>query len=335
MNVSMKKSELIIDCLKDIPRIEMSLLPTPLHRLNNLSARLAVDLYCKRDDLTAFAFGGNKTRKLDYLIMDAIARGCDCLITFGAVQSNWCRMTSIAGRVNGLDVFLILSGDVPEKATANLLLDRMAGADITFIDSNNRDDIIREADRKLLELKEKGRNPYYMPVGGSVAMGSLGYIGAFAEIMDYSEKHGVDFRDIIVASGSAGTQAGLVAGQAISGWPGRITGMAVSRSAREQAQYVAEIVKDSLVMVAYDYEEKHIASLVHVDDSYLGDGYRIITGACREAIEDFACYEGIFLDEVYTGKAAAGMIDYAGKGAFSDNAPVLFIHTGGNIQLFE
>jgi len=330
-----KKSKLINKYLQNIPKLDMSLLPTPVHRLNNLSARLAADLYCKRDDLTAFAFGGNKIRKLDYLVMDAIATGYDSLITFGAVQSNWCRMTSTAGTVNGVDVFLILSGVKPEKDTANLLLDKLAGADITFIESLERDDIIREVDRKILELKNAGRKPYYMPVGGSVARGSLGYIRAMGEILEYSESSEVDFKDIIVASGSAGTQAGLVAGQVISGWEGRITGMAVSRDRHEQEQNVFDITKDSLELVEYNYDEDHVRSLVYVDDSYLGEGYRMITTGCRQAIEDFVKYEGIFLDEVYTGKAAAGLIDYAERKKFSNEGSVLFIHTGGNVQLFE
>ncbi|MBN1387316.1 MAG: D-cysteine desulfhydrase family protein [Bacteroidales bacterium] len=331
----MKKSELINKYLKDIPKLDMSLLPTQVHRLNNLSAKYEIDLYCKRDDLTAFAFGGNKVRKLDYLIMDALATGYDSLITFGAVQSNWCRMTSAAGKVNGLDVFLVLSGGKPEKDTANLLLDKLAGADIEFIDSLERDDIIREVDRKIMELKDAGRKPYYMPVGGSVARGSLGYILAMAEILEYSENNEVVFRDIIVASGSAGTQAGLVAGQVIGGWQGRITGMAVSRNSDEQEQNVFDITKDTLDLVGYDYNEDLVRSLVKVDDNYLGEGYRMITAKCSQAIEDFVQYEGIFLDEVYTGKAAAGLTDYAERKKFSDEGSVLFIHTGGNVQLFE
>lgn len=331
----MKESELLHAMLRDIPRLEMSLLPTPLHRLNNLSAKLAADLYCKRDDLTAFAFGGNKTRKLDYLVMDALARGYDSLITFGAVQSNWCRMTATAGRVNGLDVFLLLSGKEQGKETANLLLDRLAGADISFTASEDRDDIIREINGMILDLEHRGRKPYYMPVGGSVARGSLGYIGALAEILEYSENNGVDFNEIILASGSAGTQAGLVAGQTVSGWKGRITGMAVSRSSDEQEQKVFEIAKDTLDLIGYDYDEEKVRSMVHVDDNYLGEGYRKITPACSGAIKDFVSYEGIFLDEVYSGKAAAGLIDYAGRGELQGDGAVLFIHTGGNVQLFE
>ena len=313
----------------------MSLLPTPTHRLNNMSARLKIDLYCKRDDLTAFAFGGNKVRKLDYLIMDAISTGCDCLITFGAVQSNWCRMTSVAGKVNGLDVFLVLAGGKPEKDTANLLLDKLAGADISYIESLEKDDIVREVDRKIQELKDAGRKPYFMPVGGSVARGSLGYIQAMAEILEYSEKNEVEFGDIIVASGSAGTQAGLVAGQVISGWQGRVTGMAVSRGSDEQEQNVFNITRDTLEMVGHNYNEDRLRALVKVDDNYLGEGYRMITPECSQAIEDFVRYEGIYLDEVYTGKAAAGLIDYAEKNTFSSGSTVLFIHTGGNVQLFE
>jgi len=330
-----KKSELINKCIKDIPVLAMSLLPTPVQRLNNMGARLGTDLYCKRDDLTAFAFGGNKTRKLDYLLSDAIASGYDSLISFGALQSNWCRMTSTAGRVNGLDVFLVLAGTEPDKYTANLMLDKMAGANITFIDSTDREDILEEVNRKTLKLKELGRRPYYMPVGGSVARGSLGYIRAMAEILEYSEASGNDFADIILASGSAGTQAGLIAGQLISGWGGRITGMAVSRDKAAQQQRVFQIAKDSLDLIDYGYDEESVRSLIHIDDDYLGGGYRMITPDCRSAIDDFAHYEGIFLDGVYTGKAAAGLIDYAGRGLFPEGRKVLFIHTGGNIQLFE
>lgn len=331
----MRKSELIIDHIKDIPGLEMSLLPTPVHRLNNLSDRLKADIYCKRDDLTAFAFGGNKTRKLDYLVKDALVNGYDSLITFGAVQSNWCRITSIAGKVNGLDVFLVLEGIKPEKDTANLLLDKLAGADISFINSLERDDIIRQVEIKKQELEKAGRKPYYMPVGGSVAIGSVGYIRAMAEILEFSENSDVYFKNIIVASGSAGTQAGLVAGQVISGWKGSITGMAVSRARYEQEQNVFEITKDSLDLLGYSYDEDHVGYLVKVDDNYLGEGYRMITAECQQAIKDFARYEGIFLDEVYTGKTAAGLIDYAEKGLFKEQDPVLFIHTGGNVQLFE
>lgn len=321
--------------LKDIPKLEMSLLPTPVHRLNNLSGRFAIDLYCKRDDLTAFAFGGNKTRKLDYLISDAINSGYDSIVTFGAIQSNWCRMTSTAGAVSGLDVHLILSGEKPPKATANLLLDTLAGADITYVNSTDRNDLIKEADKKINELKKQGRKPYYMPVGGSVARGSLGYVKAMDEILEFSERHSVKFSDIVLASGSSGTQAGLIAGQLISGWEGKITGMGVSRSRDEQSAKVFDVARDTLDLVGHKYSEDHLRSLVHVDDNYLGKGYRELTDSCSEAIKEFARYEGIFLDEVYTGKAAAGLIDYARRGVFSEGNSVLFIHTGGNIQLFE
>jgi len=330
----LNKSELLLSQISDFPSLEISLLPTPVHKLNMLSDLLGADLFCKRDDLTAFAFGGNKTRKLDYLVRDAIDKDYDCLITFGAVQSNWCRMTSMAGRVHGLDVFLVLAGERPEKETANLLIDRLAGADISFIESLDRNDIIAETQKQKLVLEKNGRKPYFMPVGGSVAIGSLGYIKAMAEILEFSERYNMPFSHIILASGSAGTQAGLVAGQLISGWEGTITGIGVSRAKGEQEQKVFEIARDCLELTGYEYNEESLRSRIRVDDSYLGDGYRIITPECKRAIEEFARYEGILLDEVYTGKAAAGLIDYAKKGLF-EGEKVLFIHTGGNIQLFE
>ena len=331
----MKKSKKLISAIKHIPRLNFSILPTPLHKLENLSNKWNRNIYCKRDDMTGFAFGGNKTRKLDYLVKDALTKGYDSIVTFGSNQSNWCRMTCTAGSACNMKVHLVLAGSKPGKPTANLKLDLLTGAKIIHIDTEE-EHVLEEASLEQVEnLKKNGFNPYYMAVGGSNALGALGYVNALCEILEYSEKTGVCFSKIIVATGSSGTQAGLIAGQMISGWEGSITGMSVSRKSEKQKEKVFKVVKDTFEFLNMPFDAGKAEKLINIDDNYLGGGYRINTKECEEAIELFASKEGIFLDEVYTGKAAAGLIDYLNKGKINKSENVLFLYTGGNIQLFE
>ncbi|HUS86455.1 MAG TPA: D-cysteine desulfhydrase family protein [Bacteroidales bacterium] len=331
----MDRSVKLYSVLKSFEKLNLSLTPTPLNKLETISRQLCSNIYCKRDDLTGFAFGGNKTRKLDYLIKDAIMAGADSIVTFGSNQSNWCRMTASAGAVNGLEVYLILAGRTPEKPTANLLLDHLSGAFITHIDTEDEVVLINSAMRKAAEITKAGKKPYYIAVGGSNAIGSLGYIRAFAEILEHSEKTGIEFSKIIVASGSAGTQAGMVAGKVMSGWDGSVIGMAVSRNSNEQEENVCKIAVETLELTGVNYSISELKDAVIVDDNYLGEGYRRNTDECLEAIEMFARMEGIFLDEVYTGKAAAGLVGYARSGKIKADENILFVHTGGSVQLFE
>ncbi len=318
-----------------VPRFRMSVLSTPIQRMEQLSKDFGINLYCKRDDLTGFAFGGNKIRKLDYLIPDAIKKGSDSIVTWGANQSNWCRMTSVAGSVNNLDVHLVLKGAEPDKPTANLLLDRLAGAYITHVDTEDDTEIEQACHDKCKELQGLGKNPYYISVGGSNDIGTIGYARAFCEVLEFTQESGTRFLKIIVASGSAGTQAGLVVGQLLSGWIGDIIGMTVSRSSGEQEEKVFCLVMETLALLKITVNKSRISKAIKSDDSYLGEGYRENTPECEEAIRIFTRREGLFLDEVYTGKAAAGLIDYARKGLFGTDENILFFHTGGNVQLFE
>lgn len=331
----MEASNILHAVTESIPCYKFSILPTPLHRLDNLSSTLGINLYCKRDDLTGFGFGGNKTRKLDYIIHDAFKRGADSIVTFGSIQSNWCRMASAAAKSRGMEAYLILAGSVPAKLTANLILDNLVGASIEYVDTED-EKVLTEACKSRMEaLKLKGKNPYFTPVGGSNPIGCTGYIRAMKEIVEYEEKAGIRFSRVFVASGSAGTQAGLVAGKIISGWEGEIVGFAVSRDKEKHSEKVRLLTGETLLFHKKEADSDRINSAVKVDDSYLGEGYRINTAECEEAIKLFAATEGIFLDEVYTGKAAAGVIDYARNGVFSMDENILFIHSGGNIQLFE
>ena len=317
--------------LSRFPRLNNSLLPTPVHRLDYLSDEFGVNVYCKRDDLTGFGFGGNKTRKLDFLLPDALGRGCDTLIAVGANQSNFCRVAASYGVACGMEVHLVLGGKQPDHPTGNLRLDHLLAVACHHIDSSNWDDWTSEAEKLEDELASQDRKVYRMPVGGSTPRGALGYVDAFAEIMADQARLGVEFDAIIHASSSAGTQAGLVVGQAASGWRGRIIGVSVAKPRALLEKEVLDLSQKTAAQIGISVEPSSIV----VDDGYIGEGYAARTPGCREAVALFSQRLGIFLDFVYTGKAAAGLIDHLRKGRFDKGANVLFIHTGGNIQLFE
>jgi D-cysteine desulfhydrase family pyridoxal phosphate-dependent enzyme len=314
-----------------MPRIRFSTLPTPLQRLPRISQRLGIDLWCKRDDLTGFAFGGNKNRKLEFLIAAAKAEQCDTLLALGANQSNFCRMAAAAGMANGFETHLLLGGKKPLKATGNLLLDELFGAEIHHIDSADWDVWEREGKELLQRLQQMGRKVYWLPVGGSTPVGAIGYVQAFLEIMNDARQLGLEFASIIHASSSGGTQAGLLVGKELSMWPGRIIGMGVAKNGTLLTQQVAQLAQSTAEQVGITFSGNGVI----VEDRYVGAGYAARTKECDAAIELFAREEGILLDRVYTGKVAAGIIDYASKGMIPKDSPVLFLHTGGNIELFE
>ncbi len=310
-------------------RLNLAREPTPIHRLPELSKLLGASIYCMRDDLTGFGFGGNKIRKLEYLLHEARKLGSDTLVTCGSNQSNWCCMTAVAGAVLGMDVRLVLGGPKPLRDTGNIRLGRIVGARITHIDTTDGE-VLEDACQELTrELQSQGLRPFRMIMGGSTGLGALGYAEAFGEIVHFERTAGLAFSKVIHATGSAGTQAGLIAGAMLHEWPGDIIGMAVSRSAAEQRQKVSGVLQQMMVDRLIETHR------IIVDDAFVGDGYRQITRACLDAIETFASREGIFLDEVYTGKAAAGLIEYARSGRFVHGENILFLHTGGAAQLFE
>ena len=317
--------------LKPFPRLHNSLLPTPVHRLDYLSDEYGVNVYCKRDDLTGFGFGGNKTRKLDFLLPDALNLGCDTLIAIGANQSNFCRAAATYGVASGLEVHLVLGGKEPENPTGNLRLDHLLGVACHHIDSTDWDSWAHEAEKLEKQLTSQGKKVYHMPVGGSTSLGALGYVDAFSEIMADQSQLGVKFDAVIHASSSAGTQAGLVVGRAVSDWRGSIIGVSVAKPQAIQEKDVLDLAQATAAKINARADESSII----VEDGYVGEGYAIRTPGCEKAVALFAQRLGIFLDYVYTGKAAAALIDYLRKGRFDNGANVLFIHTGGNIELFE
>jgi D-cysteine desulfhydrase family pyridoxal phosphate-dependent enzyme len=310
-----------------IPRARLAHLPTPIEGLSRLSAVLdGPRILVKRDDLTGLAFGGNKTRKLEFLIGEAQSQGARTLISGGALQSNHCRQTAAAAAKFGMKCILVLNGEMPEHPSANLLLDRLFGAEIVVIaDRNLRDEVLRE---KYDEAAAKGDKPYLVPYGGSSPTGALGCVFAIEELVG----QGVEVDWIVFGSSSGGTHAGFVLGQRVFGLTSRIIGISVDESEEWLKINVSALASEAAGKLGEKVTVSPNDVLANAD--YCEAGYGVLTDAEREAIELFATIEGLLLDPVYTGRAAAGMIDLIRKGFFQKDETVLFWHTGGQTALF-
>lgn len=310
-----------------MPRIRFAHLPTPVEPMPRLSARLGgPQLWVKRDDQTGLAFGGNKTRKLEFLLAQALANGAKTLVTVGGVQSNHCRQTAaLAARFN-MDCILVLNGTPGQTLSGNLLLDDLFGAEIIWTDREQRERILQETFKNAWAA---GRRPYLVPLGASTPLGALGYAAAFEELMDQNV---VNPDWIVVASSSGGTQAGLVLGAVQANWHGKILGISIDQSVADLQRIVSTLASDAASLVG----EKRILRPddVMVNADYLGGGYAVLGDAEVEAIRLFAKLEGLLLDPVYTSRAAAGMIDLIRKGLINPKETVLFWHTGGTPALF-
>ncbi len=309
-----------------IPRIHFAHLPTPIESMPRLEKALnGPGLFIKRDDLTGLAFGGNKTRKLEFLVAEAQAGDADTLITAGALQSNHCRQTAAAAAKFGFDCILVLVGEPPAQVSANFLMDQLFGARIIWTKKNLRDAILRETFEKVAS---QGHKPYLVPYGGSNSTGALGYVFAMEEFVGQGLK--ADW--IVFASSSGGTQAGLVLGAHLFGYPGNLLGISVDEPQGVLQERVAKLASETSGRLGPPIE--FTAAEVLVNSNYALPGYGILTGAERTAIQLFAKYEGLLLDPVYTGRAAAGLIDLIHKGFFKKDETILFWHTGGQPALF-
>jgi D-cysteine desulfhydrase family pyridoxal phosphate-dependent enzyme len=311
----------------DIPRLRFAHLPTPIEALPRLSGVLGgPHLLVKRDDQTGLTFGGNKTRKLEFLLAEAREQGAKTLITAGAIQSNHCRQTAAAAARFGFNCILVLTGDKPQRASGNLLLDQLFGAQIVYVaDRKDRDRTLQETfDRTA----EEGKKPYLIPYGGSNATGALGYAFAMEELLDQN----VSADWIVFATSSGGTNAGLLVGQRVFGFSGRILGISVDESEEWLKDEVSKLASATSEKVGERIEFTPGDVLVNAD--YCDAGYGVVTEREREAIRLFTRYEGLLLDPVYTGRAAAGMIDLIREGFFKKAETVLFLHTGGQLALF-
>jgi 1-aminocyclopropane-1-carboxylate deaminase/D-cysteine desulfhydrase-like pyridoxal-dependent ACC family enzyme len=310
-----------VPCPSPLP---LAACPTPLQPLDRLGAHLGFApgaLKVKRDDLTGLAGGGNKARKLSYLVADALAQGCDTLVTAGAAQSNHVRLTAAAGRVAGLDVVAVLGGDRPERDEGNLVLVRLFGVDPVWVgayDAYHLEEVLAET---AVRLRAEGRRPYEIPLGGASPMGTMGYVVAADELA--VEAPGAV---VYTATATGGTQAGLVVG---FGHHGRVRGVDVGA-----VPDVAPRIDRLVAAVGTLAHRAPPDGQLQLDHSQVGGGYATGTDAAREAIELAARFEGLVLDPVYSARGLAGLIADRRQGRLDGDHPVVFLHTGGLPSVF-
>jgi D-cysteine desulfhydrase family pyridoxal phosphate-dependent enzyme len=310
----------------DLPRVNIAHLPTPLEQLPRLSEHLGgPELWIKRDDQTGLALGGNKTRKLEYLVADARLNDARTLITAGAAQSNHCRQTAAAAARFGFDCILVLAGSSPEEYSGNLFLDHILGAEIVWMHGKPREGVLQETYDDALR---DGRQPYLIPYGGSNTLGATAYAQAVLELAE--QNLNPDW--IIVPSSSGGTQAGMVLGAQIAGLNSKILGISIDETAHDLRLRVSGLATETGSQLGINIKF-HPDDILVIDD-YLGGGYGVISQLERGAISLFAHNEGILLDPVYTGRAAGGMMDMIRSGYFQPGSKILFWHTGGAPALF-
>ena len=311
-------------------KFNLSTFTTPVQKLERLTRELdGPAIYCKRDDLLDLAFGGNKIRKLEYLVADALAKECDLLITAGAGQSNHCRLTAAAAIRAGMECHLVMNGTPPENVNGNLLLDKYLNTTLHWTSREKRNEMMQTVAK---ECKSEGYSPYVIPVGGSNAIGAYGYLTAMQELLQQLEHH-IDV--IVVASSSGGTHAGLLAGARLFGFKGRILGIRIDKDNKPEDTYPQELC--DLAMQTARLAGKKIEfkpEEIELENNFLGEGYGLVGDLERQSIELFARTEAIFLDPVYTGRAAGAMLDLIEQQVFSRKQRVLFWHTGGSPALF-
>ena len=324
------------------PRLQLATLPTPLYDASRFREALGGPSHCpriliKRDDLTALGLGGNKARKLEYLVADAKVQGATTLITTGAVQSNHARMTAAAACVAGMRCVLVLTTTSnPPAVAGNLLLDKLYGADVRLVPSidpmfavGNDEPVVAEV---VAEEKAAGRVPYVIPVGGSSGVGVFGYVAGTAELVEQLAEAGVWPSRLYYASGSRGTQAGLTLGAKLCEAPYRVYGVAVSGGEPEKIERARRIANEAASRLGLP-ERLALLDLV-TDQDFIGDGYGIPTAEALEAIRLLATTEAILLDPCYTSKAMAALIAHVRGSQLAASDCVVFLHTGGMPALF-
>lgn len=313
----------------NFPKTSLGFFPTPLHHLPNLSAHIGSHrIYIKRDDLTGLATGGNKVRKLEFLIQEALDQGADTIITAGAQQSNHCRQTAAACGLKGLECHLLLGGEKPANFSGNLLLSHILGAQIHFTGKNRKGE---DLERIKAELIKKGRKPYVIPYGGSNLTGAQGFIVAMKELQEQHQHLNLNIDAIFFASSSGGMQAGMMLGKALFKVNSTLFPISVDKEG-ELEEKIQDIALEGCQK--YDLSASLMENTKLIRD-YDQAGYGVVTQAETNAIELLARKEGILLDPVYTARAFHGMLEHLKKGLVKPDSNVLFWHTGGIPALFE
>ena len=319
--------------LEALPRFHLAEFPTPIHYLESFSkACNGPAIFMKRDDITSLGMGGNKTRKLEFLIGEALKQGKDTLVTAGGVQSNHCRLAAAAARKANLSCHLVLNGEQTESPNGNLLLDKIFGANVHYCDRKERDTWLSQVAENLVT---SGKKPYVIPVGGSNSIGSVGYVSAMLELETQLKDMHIKLDAIVFATSSGGTQAGLTLGAKIINFKGQVLGISIDQTKTGDEPFppvLKKIANTTAQRIGFPIQ------LVEEDFSlncdYLGAGYAMPGDIEFNAIKDLAQYEGILLGPVYTARAMGGLINLIQKGYFRKDQTVLFWHTGGTPELF-
>lgn len=322
--------------LQKVPRIKLARLPTPLEEMPHLTQHLkGPRIWIKRDDLTGIAFGGNKERKTEYVMADALSKNADVVITTGSVQfSNHARTTAAAARKLGLNVVLVLHGEEPENYDGNLLLDYLYGADIRFIDERKQEISDKDPMEQIAEeLTSKGHVPYIIPMGASYTIGAVAYANAMLELNTQAQEHKLKIDHIIHAAGSGGTQAGFILANKVLETGTTIHGISAEPDCQWLKTKTIQIANDTAKYL--NIKTTITPTDVTLNEKYSGKEYAELTPEATEAIKLVARTEGILLDPVYTGKAMAGLIDMTRHGQFNKDQNVVFIHTGGTLAVFQ
>ena len=312
-------------------------LPTKIEKLERLSAELKANIYIKRDDQTGSEFSGNKVRKLEYLITDALSKGCDLLITCGGIQSNHCRSTVAVATKLGLKSAVLLRISEEPAVVGNYFLDKLMGADVKFCTreeySQSRGEIM---EAMANEYRAQGYNPYVIPEGASNAIGSLGYYNCMLEILEQEKELGVKFDTVVVATGSGGTYAGLYLANEVHKLGKRVIGMAVCDDVEYFTNIAQEISNETLTYLPAEYSSAELKrENIEINDKYVGIGYALSRPEELEFIKKVAQLEGVVFDPVYTGKGIYGLYNELQDGGnIEQNSNILFIHTGGLYGLF-
>jgi D-cysteine desulfhydrase len=319
--------------IQSLPRFPLAQLPTPLEELKALSRELGgPELLIKRDDQTGLALGGNKVRKLEFLVGQALAKGADTLVTAGGAQSNHCRQTAAAAAKAGLKCELILNGKKPDLPNGNLLLNELLGAKEHWIERSQRATTLEQLPE---QLRVQGRKPHVIPVGGSNGVGATGYVLAMMELAGQLRESPRRVDHIVFGSSSGGTQAGIVVGARVTGLAAQLHGVGIDKDDRDDSRYedeLAEIANETADYIGL--EARFGKPDFNVVYGYVGGGYGVVGDLEREAIRLAASRAGIMLDPVYSGRAFGALVDLIRKKAFKRGETVLFWHTGGSPALF-
>ena len=328
-------AEELVNRINKIPKVKLAVLPTPLEYLPNISKDLEINLYIKRDDCTALAFGGNKTRHLEFIMAKAVSGDYDCILTGAGSQSNWCRQTVAAANKLNLETFLVLMHGIKgNKMQGNFLLYNILGANVDIVEGENIEDIPGHLDKKYEELIKQGRKPLLIKGGfdaDDTVLAGISYANAMAEI-DVQMRSNNFMADHLILTATNMTQAGCDLGSKILGWPTRIHGISPVYFEMDIKEDIARICNQGAKML--DVNLEFTVDMINNDNGYVGEKYGVPTPEGLAAMRTMAKKEGIILDPVYTSKGFSALIDYVKKGIIKKNQNVIFIFTGGTPAVF-